>query len=76
MAKFDIKLEEVTSGKGDVTLATQITKAFKEAFDNSVGFSIETPNGMDIAQDMREKIQAVFEKNIDALQVKFICQGW
>ena len=71
MAKFDVKLEEITSGNGDITLAHQVTKAFKEAFDNSVGFSIETPNGMDIAQDMREKIEAVFEKNIEALQVNF-----
>ena len=46
-----------------------IFQAYQGEFDNGVGFSIEKPNGAEIARDMKEKIEAIFEKNIEALQV-------
>ena len=68
---FDAKIHKLTSGDNDLTLATQLEKAYQRAFDDGVGFSIEKPDGVEIAQDMSEKIEAIFEKNIEALQVYY-----
>ena len=69
LKRLEAELENLTKGDNDVTMATQFSNAYQSAFDEGVGYTIETPNGEAILSSMVDKISDIFDKNIQALEV-------
>ena len=70
LKRLEAELENLTKGDNDVTMATQFSNVYQSAFDEGVGYSIETPNGEAILSSMVDKISDIFDKNIQALEVR------
>ena len=69
LKRLEAELEKLTKGDNDVTMATQFSNVYQSAFDEGVGYTIETPNGESILSSMVDKISDIFDKNIQALEV-------
>ena len=69
LKRLEAELENLTKGDNDVTMATQFSNVYQSAFDEGVGYTIETPNGESILSSMVDKISDIFDKNIQALEV-------
>ena len=69
LKRLEAELENLTKGDNDVTMATQFSNVYQSAFDEGVGYTIETPNGEAILSSMVDKISDIFDKNIQALEV-------
>ena len=69
LKRLEAELENLTKGDNDVTMATQFSNVYQSAFDEGVGYTIETPNGESILASMVDKISDIFDKNIQALEV-------
>ena len=69
LERLEAELKSLTLGENDITMATQLSIAYQNAFDDGVGFTIEKPDGETVITSMVEKISQIFEKNIEALKV-------
>ena len=69
LERLEAELKSLTFGENDITMATQLSIAYQNAFDDVVGFTIEKPDGETVITSMVEKISQIFEKNIEALKV-------
>ena len=69
MARLETRLEGLTGGDNDITLASQLRQKYQASYDDGVGYSILKPDGTAIVEDMAEKITKIFEYNIQALEV-------
>ena len=69
LERLEAELKSLTVGENDITMATQLSNAYQNAFDEGVGITIEKPDGETVITSMVEKISQIFEKNIEALKV-------
>ena len=69
LKRLETELERLTSGINDITMASQFSNVYQKAFDDGVGYTIETPRGEVILSSMVNKISGIFEKNVEALKV-------
>ena len=70
LKRLETELERLTSGIDDITMASQFSNVYQNAFDDGVGYTIETPHGEAILSTMVNKISNIFEKNVEALKVQ------